>query len=240
MKIVLYEKPVKIELVENELLVNGNKHPKSVRTVDQMRKTLMMRYPEELENFDVYYMYRDVYKQNDTRLDITVIPFRPLGEEYPKTHGHYHPKSEDGMAYPEVYQVLNGSALFILQKKNRNGSMDVSIVDAKAKDVVLLPPSYGHNTINNGKETLILSNLVYGRLTPLYDDYERNRGGAYYYLKGGTIAQNSNYVVERNERLSAAELNQRYDFQCTDLLTDISENPEKFRFLKKPSLFFRK
>lgn len=238
MNMTLYEKPVKIELAGDELLVNGNKHPKTVRTVRQMTKTLQAQYPEELENFDVYYMYRGVYKQNDIRFDITVIPLRPLGEEYPKTYGHYHPKSEDGLAYPEVYQVLHGSALFFLQKKNRNGTVEVSMVDAKAKDVVVLPPSYGHNTVNNGKEMLVLANLVYDRLTPMYDDYEKNQGGAYYYLKGGEVAQNTNYIVERNERIPAAKLNERYKFQCTDLLTELSENAEKFAFLKKPSLLF--
>ncbi len=240
MNVVLYEKPVKIELADNELLVDGKKHPKSVRTARQMAKTLMTQYPNELEDFDVYYMYRDIYKKNDIRFDITVIPFRPLGEEYPKTYGHYHPKSEDGLAYPEVYQVLNGSGLFLLQKKNRNGSVDVTMVDAKAKDVVLLPPPYGHNTINSGKELLVLSNLVYDRLTPMYHDYERNRGGAYYYVKGGAIAQNTNYVVEKNERLPAAELNERYKFQCADLLAEFAGSPEKFEFLKKPSLLFKK
>jgi glucose-6-phosphate isomerase len=239
MDMVLYEKPVRIELVGYNLFVNGNQHPCSTRTVRELKKTLVS-YPDELADMDVYYMYRNVYKHGDVRLDITVIPPLALGEESSKTHGHYHPGSEDGFAYPEIYQVLAGSAVFLLQKKNRNGSVDVIIVDAREKDVVLIPPGYGHVTANSGEGILVLSNLVYDRFESLYDEYDENRGAAYYYLKGGGMSQNTNYIVQRSERLPAGELNSRYKFSCGDLLAEFHADPGKFAFLSKPGLFFKR
>lgn len=239
MEITLYEKPLRIELRGEELLVDGKAHPRSARTVTQMKDTLMTKFPEDIEDFEVYYMYRDVYKDNDVRYDITVIPFRPLGDEYPKTHGHYHPRAEDGHTYPEVYQVHNGKALFILQRRKRDGSVDVTMVDAKKGDVVLLPPDHGHVTINSGKEVLILSNLVYDRFGSLYDDYKKNNGAAYYYVKGGSLVQNTNYFIEKNERIDTEELNYRYGFGCKDILSEFHENPSKFTFLKVPGMLIK-
>jgi glucose-6-phosphate isomerase len=240
MDIILYEKPLKLELVGHLLFVNGNQHQKSVRTIPQMAKTLMGQVAlEDLEVLDLYYMYRSVLRKDGMRFDITLIPPLTVAGECAKTHGHYHPKSEDGLAYPEVYQVLNGSAVFIMQKKNRNGSVDVSIVSAKARDVVLIPSGYGHVTINSGDDALVLSNLVYDMFEPMYHEYDENRGAAYYYLKEGNIVQNGSYVVERNERVTPAELNARYGFSCSDLLSEFYATPQKFAFLQKPKLLLR-
>jgi len=237
---VLYEKPLKLELTGYLLFVNGAQHPKTVRTVPQMAKTLMGHVAlEDLETLDMYFMYRNVFKKDGMRFDITMIPPMVVAGECAKTHGHYHPRSEDGLAYPEVYQVLNGKAVFMLQKKNRNGSVDVSIVSAKARDVVLIPSGYGHVTVNSGDDTLVLANLVYDMFEPMYHEYDENRGAAYYYTRDGNIVQNGSYVVEKNERLTAQELNARYGFVCSDLLAEFHDNPQKFAFLQKPKLLFK-
>jgi len=222
---VLYEKPLKVELDRHELVVNGTRYPRSVRTVKDMNKTLMSTSRlEERNSFDVYYMYRGLVSHSGIRFDITVIPPGPLGEEYPKTHGHYHPMSADGIAYPEVYQVLHGKCTFLLQKKNRSGTVNVLIIDAKAGDVVLMPPEYGHVTINTGKDDLVLSNLVYDRFESVYGDYGANRGAAYYYL------------VNSSEKMDPQALNSKYGFSCEDLLQEFNLDPGRFLFLEKPSL----
>jgi glucose-6-phosphate isomerase len=238
MAMALYETPKKIELVGINLFVNGAAHPHTTRTVREMRKTLR-KYVEGLGNMDAYYMYRKIHQSGAMRFDITMIPPAPFGDELPKTHGHYHPGSEDGLAYPELYQVLRGSALFIMQKKNRNGTVDVMMVKANEGEVVLLPPGFGHVTVNMGEENLILSNLVYDRFEAMYDEYDENQGAAYYILKDGEIEQNGNYIIRNTERVSAKELNKRYGFSCTDILKEVDEAPERFTFLEKPKLLFK-
>jgi glucose-6-phosphate isomerase len=235
MDMVLYEKPIRVEFTWYNLFVNREQHPKEVRTLSQMRNVFMNTIGET-SNPDMYFMYRNVYKVGDIRYDITTIPASEVGGEYAKTHGHYHPGSEDGLAYPEVYQVLHGTAVFILQKKNRNGSVDTIIVHGVKGDIVLMPPGYGHVTINNGNDILVLGNAVYDRFSSLYTEYEENKGAAYYYLNGGEITQNTNYIVQKNERLRPKELNDRYGFVCSDLLIELSADPKKFEFLQKPKL----
>jgi glucose-6-phosphate isomerase len=238
MAMALYDAPKKIELLGVNLFVNGAQHPHTTRTVREMRKTLR-RYVEGLGNMDAYYMYRKVHQSGAMRFDITLIPPTPFGDELPKTHGHYHPGSEDGLAYPELYQVLRGSALFIMQKKNKTGTVDVMMVKAKEGEVVLLPPGFGHVTVNDGDEQLILSNLVYDRFEAMYDEYDENKGAAFYILKDGEIEQNGNYIVRTSERISAKELNARYGFVCKDILSEVEEAPERFTFLEKPKLLFK-
>ncbi len=238
MDMILYEKPMRIELVGYELVVNGKKNSRSVRTVSGMRETLSTQFPHDLENSDLYYMYRNVFKQNDIRFDITVIPPGNVGGEFPKTHGHRHPNSDDGIAYPEVYQILHGNAIFILQKNNRSKMIDVIVVEATAREVVLIPPEYGHVTINSGKEVLILSNLVYDKFDSNYNEYKKNKGAAYYYMQTGEVVQNTNYVIGKNEKIDPKKLNKEYCFESHDLLADFYENPQKFEFLVKPRMIF--
>ena len=229
----LYNEPLKIELHGNELLVNGTEHPKDVRTMAQMQDTLM----EEVQGeWDAYFMYRGVHSIGDIRYDITVIPSIPMGKECPKTYGHYHPASKSGIEFPEIYQVLNGSAVYILQKRNRNGSVNTTVVDAKKGDVVLMPPGYGHVTVNNGKEPLVMGNLVYGKFSSEYSEYKKNRGGAYYYLLDHQLVQNTNYFIEKNERIDPAALNKRYGITATDLLSEFCNDASKFAYLENPGL----
>ncbi len=234
---ILYERPLRIEVLDNMLLINGEEHARAVRTAEDMEKTLVDA--NIAENFDVYYMFRNIYASDDIRFDITIILANALGSEFPKTFGHYHPKSDGGVPYPEVYQILKGQALFILQKNNPDKSVDVIMIDGKEGDVVLVPPYYGHVSINNGEDTLIMANLVYEKFNSIYDEYRDNQGAAYHILKDGEIKQNTNYVIDKNERINAKELNERYKFTSKDLLSEFHENPQKFLFLQKPEMLFK-
>ena len=96
MDAVLYEKPKRIELIGYNLFVDGKPHSKSTRTLEQMKST-MMKYREEAANLEMYYMFRNVYKAEDMRFDITIIPPIEIGGECAKTHGHYHSAGPDGI-----------------------------------------------------------------------------------------------------------------------------------------------
>lgn len=233
MRSTLYEKPMKIELIDNVLFIDGEQHRRDIRTLAQMRPVLKEDVPGDR---DIYYMYRDVYGKNGIRYDITVILPEPIGKECAKTFGHYHPESGSGKSYPEIYQVLRGSALFLLQKRNDDGSVDVIMVDANEGETVLMPPDYGHISINNGDKPLVLANLVYEGFSSEYGEVRGNHGGAYYYTTEHDFIQNTNYMVNRNSRLSARELNSMHNIESEDLLQEFFENPEKFDYLKKPEL----
>ncbi len=139
---------------------------------------------KKTDNFPAYYMYRDLKRKNNLRYDVTIIPFNMFGKEFPKTKGHYHPEG-----YGEVYMVIEGEAIYLLQKKDLS---DVVLIEAKKGDVVVIPPEYGHITINPGKSDLKMANWVSDDFESSYKEIEEKRGAAYFYTTEGWI-KNKNY-----------------------------------------------
>jgi len=233
----LYEKPVKVELADDQVFVNGKPHKRDARKLSELRDVLRGRVMPDFEGDpDIYYMFREVYKKDGMRFDITVMPSRVVLDECAKTYGHSHPIAEDDLGYPEVYQVLRGSAIFLLQRANHDRSVDVSMIRAEAGQVLLIPPNHSHVTINPGETTLVLANLVADGFDPDYSEFKENRGAAFYYLSDGNIEQNAAYVVKDMNRPSPVDFNKRFGFACRDILSEFDSHPEKFAFLKRPGL----
>lgn len=131
------------------------------------------------ENFPVYYMYRGIREKGEIRYDITIIPPKMLGKEFVKTKGHYHFGS-----YGELYKVLAGQGIFLLQKK---GLEDVYFVKAKKGEYILIPPQYGHTIINPSSKTLKIANWVSKNCQSDYQSIEKKRGFCYYYTITGWL-----------------------------------------------------
>jgi glucose-6-phosphate isomerase len=181
-----------------------------VRTIDEIRGVLMdpsCDCPESL-----YFMYRDLSKtredgrwlrDHDLRYDVTVIPPRTLCGEYVKTKGHHHPVNGKGVPYPEIYEILEGKAHYLLQTRSTD---DVRLVQAGPGDLVLIPPGYGHVTINPGKSTLVMANIVSTLFESDYSVYERLRGAAYFELEGDRLVKNPHYPGAADIRSMKAPL----------------------------------
>jgi len=170
------------------------------RTIGEIRGVLMDPACECRE--PLYYMYRDLsrspgdrawLRSEGLRYDVTVIPARTLCGEYVKTKGHHHPPDPRGIPYPEIYEVLGGRAHFLLQTQAAD---DVRLVEAGQGDRALIPPGYGHVTINPGGKTLVMANLVSTRFESDYSAYEELRGAAYFELEGGALRRNPRYPAE--------------------------------------------
>ncbi len=148
----------------------------------------------------LYAMFRDLaksaadrwwLKQNSLRYDITVIPPRVICGEFVKTKGHYHPKNEAGWGFPEMYEVLEGTAHYLLQREDM---ADVVLVMANAGDVVVVPPGYGHVTINpTTDQALHMANIVSSRFASDYSKYVDGNGAAYYEMADGSWKKNRTY-----------------------------------------------
>lgn len=157
------------------------------------------------EDRELYYMFRDLAKNDSDlelikarhlRYDITRIPAGRLGSEYVKTLGHYHPEvTGTGVSYPELYQILEGSATYLLQKraKGRDDIIeDFAVLEAAAGDCVLVPPGYGHITVNVSDEELTMANWVCRDFSSIYAPIGNLGGAAYYLLEAGFV-KNSRY-----------------------------------------------
>jgi glucose-6-phosphate isomerase len=170
----------------------------SVRTIEEMRPVLAdagcaCESP-------LYFMYRDLARSDadwrwmhdhHLRYDLTVIPPRDLCGEYVKTKGHYHPDNPRGVGYPEIYEVLEGSVHYLLQSRKLD---DVALVSADAGDIVIIPPGYGHVSINPSPDrALAMANIVSTAFESEYGEYEALHGAAYYEMTNGELRKNPHY-----------------------------------------------
>ncbi len=204
--------------------------------------------PEEL-----YYMYREVAYKKDRedirtrglRYDITVIRPGIIGGEYVKTAGHYHPlKPGTALTYPEVYEVLHGRAHYLLQRpaSDRVDEIDLIIlITARPGDKVLIPPGFGHITINPGEDPLIMSNWVAAEFSSIYEPFRVQGGGGYFELKG----EKGPELVPNNRYRCLPSLHQAsaISFDELSLISDLPiyrayrQDPGSLDYLIKPEKF---
>ncbi len=181
--------------MESEILSFGGKtHTPAVRRLRELEDVIFDRqWYNQLSRAEkdrpVYLMYRDLslegdedtIKQAGLRYDITVIPPQMLGREYVKTLGHYHPQVPGtSISYPEIYEVLKGEAIYLLQN-----SQDALAIRARMGDIVVIPPGYGHITINPTNGVLRMANWVDRSFSSVYAPIQKRGGGAYYLLEDG-------------------------------------------------------
>jgi glucose-6-phosphate isomerase len=200
-----------------DLEFGGKRREPDIRRLFDMREVILdQEWLKTADNLELYYMYRDLFlsrsdgerlRDQGLRYDITIIPPHMLGCEYIKTAGHYHPNIPGGgITYPELYEVIEGEALYLLQKKDLS---DVVVVNASAGDKVLVPPDYGHITINRSNKILKMANLVARDFSSLYDPIKEKAGGAYFFTKDGWIKNEhcpEAAELRRAEAPSAAQL----------------------------------
>lgn len=140
----------------------------------------------------VYTVYRNVRRSGDAakidaaglRYDITVIPpgyFAGNEKEFFRTAGHYHALlPERDIAYPEAYEVVSGRAFWLIQRPSRNdaGTLEeIYIVEAAAGEKAVIPPNFGHISINASSEPLVLANWIAAGIAYDYRPYRELRGG---------------------------------------------------------------
>lgn len=153
----------------------------------------VVAYPEAVDPIadDVAYLtYRDVRQADETglgaeglRYDVTVTLPGTVAEEYVKTAGHYHGLDANGVSWPEIYDVLAGSAVFVLQRAEGDPAGDPAVtrgvaIVAGPGDRLVIPPDFGHVTVNVGATPLVVADLVAVESVNHYQGYACRRGGA--------------------------------------------------------------
>jgi glucose-6-phosphate isomerase len=188
--------------MDRTLTFGGKIQEPGIRMLSDMSAVLLD--PDILQAGDrgLYYMYRDlalsnkdreIMQEHGLRYDITIIPPAMLGREYVKTAGHYHPTVPGtDISYPEVYEVLSGEAHYLLQKREAVGVSDVVLIKASARDKIIIPPDYGHVTINASNKELKMANWVSRDFSSVYEPFIEMHGAAYYLTTAGMI-QNPTY-----------------------------------------------
>lgn len=143
----------------------------------------MYGLPEE-----TYTMQREVKKQGLLRYDITIIPAMIINNHYNKTKGHIH-----SSGHQEIYTVLEGTAIFIMQKMDKDKVEYVWAVRANKGESIIIPGDCYHVTINpHPTETLKMGNWVSSVCVSDYTLFEERKGACWYYTLRGFVP-NANY-----------------------------------------------
>ena len=159
-----------------------------VRYLYDMKEVLYdQKWAKTAPNFPAYYMYRGIKRKKGLRYDITIIPPKMLGKEFTKTKGHEHSGN-----FSEIYIVLAGRAIYLMQKYKKGRTEDVYTIEVEKGDAVVVPPYYSHVTINPTAKELKEANWCSEKCKNIYDLYEKKQGACYYYTKSGWI-KNKNY-----------------------------------------------
>lgn len=185
----------------------------------------------------VYTVWRYVHLKKDEekikkanlRYDITLIPPGTINGEFAKTAGHYH------LHYPEVYEVLMGQPYFLTQSKSA-----VFLAEVGPGEKFLIPPGFGHNTINVFDKPLLMANWVSEKAEYDYKPYKNNHGAMYYLLDDNNlidIIKNPNYnSVPEIKKIGTREYPE-FGILKSKPLYNLVNSLEKLRFLNYPEEF---
>jgi len=200
------------------------------------------------ENFKLYDMYRDLSENNEDRekiiknnlrYDITVISPVMLGIEFNKTFGHDHPiVPGTSITYPELYEVLEGEAIFLLQDSVDENIKDVFMIRAKTRDKIVIPPNYEHLIINaSAKELKTCNWICRGFGSNIYKPFRLRHGFCYYATKNGNEIEwvkNENYGNIPEPRFT--QPNNFYDLNLKkdELIYNLVNDFGKLDFLNNP------
>lgn len=205
---------------------------------------------KDATDLKLYYMYRDLAENEEDkqkaisenlRYDITILPPIMLGVEYNKTAGHDHPiVPETKLTYPEIYEVLSGKAIFLLQDTQGGEIDDVYAISAEENDKVVIPPNYEHLMINASDKELKTANWICrGFASNIYETFKEKRGFCYYAIKnemGKTDwIKNENYSGIPPLKFLEPNLGlEKFGITKEEKLYDLIKTPEKLNFLKTP------
>ena len=174
-------------------LTYGSYSEKPLTKMNGLFEDIRQNNPQEI----VYEVYRDIIDPKDRglfdkfgyRYDITVIKDGHVGKERKKTSGHYHGYNpQRTYTYAEIYEVLQGTACFILQKFKPCEKLavedlfieEIKLMVAKAGEAIVIPPFCAHCSINIGEGDLIFDNLTYTGYTIDYEPVKYYHGLTYY------------------------------------------------------------
>lgn len=205
---------------------------------------------------NVYNVYRRIRFPDDENLlseydyqyDITVIMNGFIGGEYKKTSGHFHGfNPQRTNTYPEVYEVISGKALYILQKQDNfergfetTSPSEVIFALVEAGQSIIIPPNYGHCSINIGIGPMIFSNLAYKPCPVFYDSVKYYHGMSYYVLNdNGTLKaeKNAHYSFVPKMKYAHVQENESLGIKfCKPIYQSFKQDPDAFNYLRDPDL----
>lgn len=202
-----------------------------------------------------YVFYQNIWRKADAPLfektkitnGITVLMPGLMGQECHKNSGHYHSVESHCEPLPEIYEVLCGKAVFLLQQTHDflDESKPLPVerfqaVFAGEGEKVFVPPYTAHCIVNVGDGPMAFGNMAVPSKTLYYEPIARMHGFGMYVLKLDDqliFVPNTRYA-----KLPLAEVGcavERSDLGLTfdkPLYTALMESPDTFAYLGDSNL----
>jgi len=112
------------------------------------------------------------------------------------------------------------------------------MISARAGDIVIIPPEYGHISINpSADQTLAMANIVSTAFESEYGEYETLHGAAYYAMSDGNLQKNPCYPKMPVVRYSGSHWRSAMHRFCPGPLYTLIGNESVLGFLNFPEKF---
>ncbi|MEG1504415.1 MAG: glucose-6-phosphate isomerase family protein [Enterococcus sp.] len=165
-----------------------------------------------------------------------------IGEEPVKSQGHIHSISKTcQMSTPEVYEIWSGEAIIYMQEKATNDPGRCYAVQAKAGEVIIVPPAWAHCTINASKtEKMVFGAWCVRDFGFEYDAVRAHKGLAFY----PKFDARDKIVWEKNPNYQSNKLVEKSPREYTEFRLDsklsiyqqYKQDKSKFDFVVRPDL----
>ena len=146
------------------------------------------------------------------RYELTSLRGGVVGRERVKTVGHVHDAASDGLGYPEAYEVVAGSAVFVLFRSLAGDRLDAAecavqclLVEAGVGEGFVIPPGWHHLAVNAGDEAMVFADVVARAVVPDYTLLRAHRGAPVLVCSDG-LRRNPHFASGRVARLGCSEL----------------------------------
>jgi D-allulose-6-phosphate 3-epimerase len=185
-----------------------------------------------------------LFAKHRLRFDITVVHPGLVGDERKKTTGHIHARMP-GKTTPhaELYEVLAGTALYLLQPdRGPDGPTELIAVLLNAGDRIVVPANCAHCTVNAGEGTLVFDNLVLESGANDYGVVQAHSGMAAFLVARGaalSLVPNPRYDAATTVYQSGT-VAQSAAFGTAGLLPTylgFLAGPETYRYLQDPTAY---
>lgn len=229
-----------------------NKVAPSVRLLQDMKEYLADA-SADFKKKGVYFMYRGVHLPKDKdslakyhlRYDLTVFRSGLIGREFIKTIGHFHPKKPGTkFSFPEVYEVISGQAIIIIQKMDDDFKKlkEIYVIETKEREKAIIPPGFGHVTCNVQNQPLVLANWTDDSFESMYEPFKEHHGAALYLMAGENkeleINQNKHYFnIPKFTKILPKNLPHFGLVKEEPMYLTGQKSPDMLQFLINPELY---
>lgn len=239
---------MKFEIYQNRLIYDKKEYSPAADWAKSFADGKYAYQKQETDIDPLYFGARYFEKTEDEKIfvsadfmaDLTVLNPGRVGSEYIKTVGHYHqyvPGTH--IAYPEVYEAITPNIEYLLQSEpDENGKVDVTWVITEPGDKVVMPPNWGHVSMNVGGKLAIETDLQ-KRDNPNGSDYSmfKDRVGGAFYRTAEGLVKNPNYEVASLRIVRPLEKPEWGLQKDISLYDSFLANPEKFDYLLHPEKY---